>query len=100
MRKSDTCANCGLARGFHGKVLAEPGLPQCDGFVALGEGDEEPVYVGPNFELLANETLSASCVAWLDKRTIKGTPEWRLALGAMKTAATYLLDADAKERAF
>lgn len=31
--KAQRCARCGLARGFHGPVLAEAGDPQCDGFV-------------------------------------------------------------------
>jgi hypothetical protein len=32
-KASDRCARCGLARGFHGPVLAQAGDPQCDGFV-------------------------------------------------------------------
>jgi hypothetical protein len=32
-KKSDRCGRCGLARGFHGPVLAQEGDPQCDGFV-------------------------------------------------------------------
>lgn len=29
----DKCGRCGMARGFHGPVLAAAGEPQCDGFV-------------------------------------------------------------------
>lgn len=32
-RQSDKCDACGLARGFHGATLAEPGDPQCVRFV-------------------------------------------------------------------
>lgn len=38
--KVDPCARCGLARGFHGPVLAAAGDPQCDGFVARPKGEE------------------------------------------------------------
>lgn len=35
----DLCARCGLARGFHGPTLAEPGDPQCAGFAERAAKD-------------------------------------------------------------